>query len=89
MYFCEWQDFWWNNITGPRKAGDGVAEALLSNSTVILMVPADLPWRRPMRSAIEEQIRNNVLKDTIIWIKGVDKAQTSKWLKFCQGYPGS
>ena len=145
MYIGEWQDFWWNNITGPRKAVDGVAEALLSNSTVILMVPADLPWRRPMRSAIEEQIRNmsgsgntiitqidvadectpdddpgryllkrfaksdvfrsyreksnvsiqnymirnNVLKDTIIWIKGVDKAQTSKWLKFCQGYPGS
>lgn len=144
MYIGEWQDFWWNNITGPHKAVVGVAEALLSNSTVILKVPADLPWRRPMRSAIEEQIRNmsgsgntiitqidvadectpnddpgryllkrfaksdvfrsyreksgisiqdymihnSVLKDTIIWIKGVDKGQASKWLKFCQGYKG-
>lgn len=145
MYIGEWQDFWWNNITGPHKAVTGVAEALLSNSTVILKVPADLPWRRPMRSAIEEQIRNmsgsgntiitqidvadecapdvdpgryllhrfaksdvfrsyreksgvsiqnymirnSVLRDTIIWIKGVDKGQASKWLKFCQGYKGA
>lgn len=145
MYFDEWQDFWWNNITGPHKAVTGVAEALLSNAAVILKVPADLPWRRPMRSAIEEQIRNmsgsgntiitqidaadecapdadpgryllqrfakrdvfrsyreksgisiqnymihnGVLRDTIIWIKGVDKGQVSKWLKFCQGYKGA
>ena len=145
MYIGEWQDFWWNNITGPHKAVTGVAEALLSNSTVILEVPADLPWRRPMRSAIEEQIRNmsgsgntiitqidvadectpdvdpgryllkrfatsdvfrsyreksgisiqnfmirnNVLRDSIIWIKGVDKGQVAKWVKFCQGYKGT
>lgn len=145
MCIGEWQYFWWNNITGPHKAVVGVAEALLSNSTVILKVPTDLPWRRPMRSTIEEQIRNmsgsgntiitqidiadecdpnddpgryllkrfaksdvfrgyreksgisiqdymirhNVLKDTIIWIKGVDKGQASKWLKFCQGYKGT
>lgn len=145
MYIGEWQDFWWNNITGPHKAVVGVAEALLSNSTVILKVPADLPWRRPMRSAIEEQIRNmsgsgntiitqidvadecspdddpgryllkrfaksdvcrsyreksgvsiqdymirsSVLKDTIIWIKGIDNGQARKWLKFCQGYKGA
>lgn len=145
MYSGEWQDFWWNNITGPHKAVVGVAEALLSHSTVILKVPADLPWRRPMRSVIEEQIRNmsgsvntiitqidvadecsanddpgryllkrfarsdvfrsyrekggvsiqnymirnNVLKDTIIWVKGVDKEQAAKWLKFCQGYKGA
>lgn len=145
MYIGEWQDFWWNNITGPHKAVVGVAEALLSNSTVILEVPEDIPWRRPMRSAIEEQIRNmsgsgntiimqidvadectpdvdpgryllqrfaksdvvrsyraksgislqdymirnGVLRDSIIWLKGLDKGQASKWLKFCQGYKGS
>lgn len=145
MYIGEWQEFWWNSITGPHKAVTAVAEALLSNSTVILKVPADLPWRRPMRSAIEERIRNmsgsvdtivtqldvadecsstdepgryllkcfarddvfrsyreksgvsiqdymirnGVLKDTIIWVKGLDSAQAAKWLKFCQGYKGS
>lgn len=145
MYTDEWQELWWHSITGPHRAVTAVAEALLSNSTVILKVPADLPWRRPMRSAIAEHvrsisgsadtiitqldvadecspadepgryllgrfakndvfhsyreksgvsiqdymIRNGVLKDTIIWIKGVDSAQAAKWLKFCQGYKGS
>lgn len=145
MYTDEWQEFWWNSITGPHKAVTAVAEALLSNSTVILKVPTDLPWRRPMRSAIEEHIRsmsgsvdtiitqldvadecspadepgryllsrfarsdvfrsyreksgisiqdymirNGVLKDTILWVKGLDSVQAAKWLKFSQGYKGS
>ena len=144
MYIREWDEFWWRNITGPQKAVSEVATALSSNSNVVLVVPADLPWRHSMRSAIEEQFRNElgssntiitqidaaddcpadvdpgrfllqrfakddigrnyrersgatlqtymiqnkVLWNSIIWIKGLDKEQTKKWLKFCQGYKG-
>ena len=84
MYIGEWQYFWWNNVTGPHKAVVGVAEALLSNSTVILKVPADLPWRRPMRSAIEEQIRN--MSDTFIEHNGLNVLGFHKVDLFVQFY---
>lgn len=142
MYNGDWQEFWWNSITGPHRAVTGVAEALLSNAAVVLEVPEDMPWRHAMRRAVEEQIRSMagagstsvkvidaadeceasvnpgryvlrkyatedisltyregsgvsiqeymirhaVLRDTVVWIKGVDRTQAAQWLKFCRDY---
>lgn len=138
----QWEDFWWNNITGPHVVVTDVVNALLENKIVILQVPSDLPWRHAMRGAIHTTfqersdfrdviiepidiyddnpeklepgkfildrfatsiIRNgyrekskisiqkyistkNVIKNHIIWIKGLDKKSAEKWIKFCRGF---
>ena len=38
-----WDDFWWNNITGPHVVVSRVANALLENSMVVLRVPSVFP----------------------------------------------
>lgn len=137
-----WEEFWWNNITGPHMAVTQVANALLDNKMVILRVPSDLPWRHSMRSAIHtafkersnyrdvviepidiyddnaEQLEpgrfilerlasstvkkgyrekskvsiqdyissKNVIKNRIIWVKGLDKKAAVKWIGFCRGF---
>ena len=53
MRYTAWEEFWWNSITGARTVVDRVAMALLENKMVVLKVPSDLPWRYPMRSAIQ------------------------------------
>ncbi len=142
MMNMQWEEFWWDSITGPRTVVSNVVKALLENKMVILKVPPDLPWRHPMRSAINTAFKehsdyrdiviehidiiddnpkqmepgrfilnyfassavNNgyrekskasiqeyismkgVIKNRIIWIKGLDKKTTEKWIKFCCGF---
>lgn len=142
MRYIAWEEFWWNNITGARTVVDRVAMALLENKMVVLKVPSDLPWRYPMRSAIQtafnehtdsrdivietidaadrnptnmepgrfilqayatstvkagyrEKARisiqdyisdRNVIKNRIIWVKGLDEKSAAKWLQFCRGF---
>lgn len=142
MRYIPWEEFWWNNITGARTVVDRVAMTLLENKMVVLKVPSDLPWRYPMRSAIQTAFnehtdsrdtvietidaidRNpnnlepgrfilqnyassavkagyreksrisiqdyisdrNVIKNRIIWVKGLDEKTAAKWLQFCRGF---
>lgn len=142
MRYVRWEEFWWNNITGARTVVDRVAMALLENKMVVLRVPSDLPWRYPMRSAIQtafnehtdsrdivietidaadrnptnlepgrfilqhyassavkagyrEKARisiqdyisdRNVIKNRIIWVKGLDEQNAGQWLQFCRGF---
>lgn len=44
---------------GPVTTVQGVTESLLKSKSVFLFVPADLPWRRQMRDAVEAALRNN------------------------------
>lgn len=137
-----WEDFWWNNITGPHVVVSRVANALLENNMVVLRVPSDLPWRHAMRSAIHtsfqeksdsydiviepvdisddnpEQLEpgrfilqrfasstinkgyrehsktsiqdyisvKKVIRNRIIWVKGINQKQATKWIKFCQDF---
>ena len=142
MINMQWEEFWWNNITGPRVVVSNVATALLENKIVVLRVPSDLPWRHSMRSAIitnfkersdfrdvviepidvldentehldpgrfildrfasstvnkgyrekskvpiQEYIsKKHVIKNRIIWVKGLDKKEAGKWIEFCRGF---
>lgn len=52
MRAIQWDEFWWNNITGPHTVVVNVVTALLENKMVIIRVPSDLPWRHSMRSEI-------------------------------------
>lgn len=137
-----WEEYWWNNITGPHQTVTCVAEGLLDKKTIILQVPSDLPWRHEMRRAVRSAlknhagfdevnievidaadenlevqepgryllerfgmydvkngfraksgvtiqdyiIRNNVVKNTVVWIKGLNQKQTDRWVKLCRGY---
>ena len=142
MRYIAWEEFWWNNITGARTVVDRVAMALLENKMIVLKVPSDLPWRYPMRSAIQNAFNErtdsrdivietidavdnnpanlepgrfilqnyaasaikagyrekarisiqeyisdrNVIKNRIIWVKGLDEKAAGKWLQFCRGF---
>lgn len=142
MINTEWEDFWWNNITGANMIVIKVADVLFENKMVVLNVPSDLPWRYQMRSAIELRfrknaetentymqiidandecqneapgkflltkfckerevkngyreksglsiqqylIKNHVLNNTIIWIKGLNQKQIKAWMSFCREY---
>lgn len=142
MRYTAWEEFWWNSITGARTVVDRVAMALLENKMVVLKVPSDLPWRYPMRSAIQNAFNErtdardivietidavdnnptdqepgrfilqtyasssirtgyreksrisiqdyisdrNVIKNRIIWVKGLDQRTAGKWLSFCRGF---
>lgn len=139
----DWSSFWWNNITGANLVVSNVVDALLENSTVIIDVPSDLPWRQQMRSVIEDNYRSRsgspemiidiidaadecptdlppgifllqrfaqnrevrggyrersqrtiqdylkekaVLKNRVIWIKGLSGEYAAQWLHFCKDY---
>lgn len=41
---------------------------------------------RPNISIQKYLIQNNVLKDTLVWVKGINAEQVSDWVKFCQNY---
>ena len=142
MRYIAWEEFWWNNITGAHTVVNRVTKALLENKMVVLKVPSDLPWRYPMRSAIQnafnvktdsrdivietidavdnnpdnlepgrfilqnyatsaikagyrEKARisiqdyisdRNVIKNRIIWVKGLEEKTAGKWLQFCRGF---
>lgn len=143
MDFQNWSAFWWNNITGANLVVSNVVDALLDNSTVVIDVPSDLPWRQQMRSVIEDSFRSRsgspemiieiidaadecpsdqapgqfllqkyaqnrevrggyrersqrtiqdylkekgVLKDRVIWVKGLSGKYIAKWLNFCKDY---
>ena len=44
-------------------------------------------YRSSSKSTIQEYIINrNVLKDTILWVKGVGKEDAKSWIDFCAGY---
>ncbi len=137
-------EFWWDNITGPRRFVSRVLSVLNQNKVPLLEVPSDLPWRHTMRGEIEarfrdsvvssqividpidakddigdedpgpfvlnryaafdEEIRdgfrggknnsiqqyikkNNVIKNRIVWIKGLSSNSAKKWIEFCENYP--
>lgn len=142
MRYTAWEELWWNNITGPRTVVERVARALLESRMVVLKVPSDLPWRYPMRSAIQAAFNDhvetrdviveaidavdnnpddlepgrlilnnyasssiragyrekarisiqdyisdrNVLKNRIIWVKGLEEKAAEKWIRFCRGF---
>jgi len=137
-----WEEYWWNNITGPQQVVRSVVDGLLDKKPVILRVPSDLPWRHTMRRSVEalikerhsaidlgirfidavdmrigdadpgrfllEQfglrevqngyrsrsgqtiqnylIKQDVLKNLVIWVKGLTEAQAEQWIKFCRDY---
>lgn len=136
-------EFWWDNITGPRQFVTQVLNVLNSNKMALLEVPSDLPWRHTMRGEIEARfrestnsldvlidaidakddifdedpgtfllnryaafdpairdgfretksntiqkylIKNEVLKNRIIWIKGINAEYAKRWIEFCENY---
>ena len=136
-------EFWWDNITGPRRFVTKVLSVLNQNQVALLEVPSDLPWRHTMRGEIEarfrdsmdsseividsidamddigneepgtfilnwyasfdEEIRdgfretknnniqkyikkNKVIKNRIIWIKGLSADSAQDWISFCEKY---
>ncbi len=137
-----WEEFWWNNITGPRFVISRVSNALLENKMVVLKVPSDLPWRHSMRRAVHtafhdrteyrdiviEQVdviddnreglppgklilnrfaspqvstgyrqrskttvqeyisAKKVLKNRIIWVKGLAGETANQWISFCRNF---
>ncbi|MCI8790852.1 MAG: hypothetical protein HFH92_17510 [Lachnospiraceae bacterium] len=137
-----WDEFWWNSITGPHIVVLKVSEALLDNHMVVLVVPADLPWRHSMRGAIHTAFRETlnvgdviielidavddnpdniepgkfilsrfasgtirrgyrekskvsiqdyitakkVIRNRIIWVKGLGESVTEQWIQFCRGF---
>lgn len=140
-----WDEFWWENITGPHVLVTKVSEALLDNHMVVLSVPTDLPWRHSMRGAIQTSFRDrldiseiviqpidvvddnpdgitpgrfilsrfasdtisrgyrersrvslqdyitakNVIKNRIVWVKGLRGIAAEHWINFCRGFrPG-
>ncbi len=64
-------DYWWSSIAGPNSVVTQVARALQEKSTVLLKVPADLPWRYPMRQQVEQTLRGPAGLDDIL-IETVD-----------------
>ena len=141
MDFQDWSEFWWKNVTGAQMVVSQVVDALFNNATVVIDVPADLPWRQQMRSVIEDGFRqvdskevlieivdavddcfekdpglfllqefgqnqeirggyrersrktiqeylkeNYVLKNRVVWVKGLSGRQAVKWLDFCKNY---
>lgn len=61
-----WEEFWWNNITGPHVVVTNVATALLENKMVVLKVPSDLPWRHSMRGAIHTAFQERTDSSEIV-----------------------
>ena len=57
MIYRDWERFWWSGITGPRSFVSLVSDQLRSGYIPVLKVPADLPWRYGMRSAIEAEFK--------------------------------
>lgn len=142
MVEYSWDEFWWNKITGPHIVVSKVSDALLENRMVVLIVPADLPWRHTMRGVISsvfrERLSSNavviesidivddnpenlepgrfvlsrfasstisrgyreksrvsiqeyisakeVIKNRIIWIKGIRGKAAEQWIQFCRGF---
>lgn len=48
--------FWWNDVAGPRSLVHGIANATIECKSVLLSIPADLPWRHQMRNAVRNVI---------------------------------
>lgn len=66
-------DFWWNEVTGPKAFVRAVAESVLDGRMTVPLVPADLPWRRAMRGAVLESLRES-FADGEPYIEPVDAA---------------
>lgn len=68
---------WWREITGPRSFISDVAEHLLESS-LIVNVPDDLPWRHEMRLEIQSELRElcDYAEIPIIPIDAEDVAST-------------
>lgn len=143
MRYQDWSEFWWTNITGAHLVVSRVVNALTEQGTVMLEIPADLPWRHEMRSAAEDEFRkttgnsdmiievvdatddvpegtapgsfllerfapnkevrngyrarsqrslqtylteNDVLKNRVIWVKGLSEGQSAEWIAFCREF---
>ena len=63
----DFEEFWWNNITGPHSVVTKTSELLSTKFAVLLLVPGDLPWRHTMRSAIDAEFkRRSSMMDILI-----------------------
>jgi len=49
-------DFWWKDIAGPQNFVKRVTEILTERHIPLLSVPADIPWRHSMRTAVVEKL---------------------------------
>lgn len=66
--------YWWSAIAGPNSVVTQVARALQEKSTVLLKVPADLPWRYAMRQQVEQTLRGPAgLDDMLIEMVDADE----------------
>lgn len=61
-----WEEFWWQNVTGPHALVTSVSSALQENRSVVLQVPPDLPWRHSMRSAIQQDLRSRIDNSDVV-----------------------
>ncbi|MBQ7156110.1 MAG: hypothetical protein IJR85_11225 [Synergistaceae bacterium] len=142
MSFSAWDEFWWNNITGPRTAVTRIAEAVLEGRSVVLSIPENLAWKASMRGAVHNFSRDrlnnddivietvdaaydipdsaepgrfilsrfasgpvsrgyreksrvsvqdyirakNVIRNRVVWVKGLNSKNADLWLKFCRGF---
>lgn len=134
---------WWDEITGPSHLVRAIASELRDGRSVFLSVPDDLPWRKQMRSAVEQNLRENgpnllvdyidcqtdcpdcresadvadlllsryaraevkngyrrssgqsiqqyilknqILKDRVIWVKGMSPHHVKSWMDYCRAY---
>ena len=70
---------WWKEITGPKAFINDVAERLLESS-VIVKVPDDLPWRHEMRQEIQSELRDqsDYREITVVQIDAEDVTKSGK-----------
>lgn len=62
-----WAEYWWSKVTGPNEAVQTVADALHDGSSVLFLVPDDLPWRHDMRASIRMALASSYgLRDVVI-----------------------
>ncbi len=61
-----WEDFWWNNITGPRTFVVSACDALMDNAIAMLIIPPNLPWPNQMQSAISYELRQKTPSELLI-----------------------
>lgn len=59
MYMAS--SLWWKQVTGPVRLTEAISRGIANNSSVLFIIPADLPWRREMRYSIEELLKSENL----------------------------
>ena len=139
MDLYEYPSAWWKSVAGPHAVIESIERGLASVNSVLLRVPADLPWRHEMRRAVRVSLQSTyefgeieietidaaeegesfqepgsflldrfglkddrlgfrgdpsraqsyllerrVIKNKIVWIKGLSPDELRPWLRFCE-----